>query len=438
MVTASHNPPSDNAVKVYWSSGAQVLPPHDKGIIERVMSTQQIRKVPFAEAVAQGKVIFCQEEVDAAYLREVQAQSFPGPRKLKILYSPLHGVGASAIVPALAASGFTDVEVYAPHAQPDGDFPNVPGHVANPENTPVFDAPVAHAKAVGADVVLATDPDCDRLGVAAPVTLKPGAEWKTFTGNRIGALLAEYILSSRKTAGTLTRDHYVVKTLVTTELIRRIAESYNVRTEGNLHVGYKYIAQTMDRCGPEKFVYGAEESHGYLVGQYARDKDGVVATMLMSELAAKCKAAGQSLHEALDNLFWQYGYHAETTVSVMMPGSEGMTMMQAVMQRFRTAPPVELAGMPVKLVRDYLNLTETKPGGAAVALDAPKGDMVVLELAQAGNYAAVRPSGTEPKIKFYTFTFEPAEQIGDLEETKREVDARLARLGKDLAAFAKG
>lgn len=229
MVTASHNPPSDNAVKVYWETGGQILPPHDVGIIERVMNSHEINVMPFAEAVAAGKVIFCQDEVDAAFLAAIKAQALPGPRELKIIYSPLHGVGASAIMPALEADGFRDVELFGPHAQPDGDFPNVPGHVANPENSAVFDLIIARAKEIKADLVLASDPDCDRIGIGAPLTLKAGSEWATFTGNQIGVLLAEHLLESRKKAGSLSKDHYVVKTLVTTEMIRRIADAYGVQ-----------------------------------------------------------------------------------------------------------------------------------------------------------------------------------------------------------------
>ncbi len=198
MVTASHNPPSDNAVKVYWSGGVQVLPPHDKAIIDRVMNVDEIRRTPFGEALAAGKVVYCQAEIDPAFIKSVHDQALPGPRDLKIIYSPLHGVGASAVMPALAADGFTDVELFGPHAEPNGDFPNVPGHVSNPENPAVFDIIIERAKQIGADLILASDPDCDRLGAAAPFTRTAGADWKSFTGNQIAALLADYVLSARK------------------------------------------------------------------------------------------------------------------------------------------------------------------------------------------------------------------------------------------------
>jgi phosphomannomutase len=310
MITASHNPPSDNAIKAYWSTGAQLLPPHDKGVIQRVMSVTTINRVPFAEALASGRVKYCQEEADVVYLKGVEAQSLPGPREIKILYSPMHGVGGTSVCPALAAAGFADVEVFRPHADPDGDFPNIPGHVANPENPATFDVLIERAQQTGADLILSTDPDADRLGCAAPASAALGAPWRVFTGNQIGALLAEYVFSGRKSADMLSSDHYVVKTLVTSEIIRRIADSYGVKTFGNLLVGFKWIAQTIDEVGPERFVLGCEESHGFLVGTHVRDKDAAVAAMLMAELAAQCKAAGQTLSEKLDALFWQHGCHA--------------------------------------------------------------------------------------------------------------------------------
>ncbi len=436
MVTASHNPPSDNAVKAYWSTGGQLLPPHDQGVIDRVMSTESIRRVSFADALAKGQVVYCQQEVDPAYIAAVQAQGFAGPRDLKIIYSPLHGVGASAVLPALAADGFTGVEEFGPHATPDGDFPNVPKHISNPENKEVFTSIIARAEEAGADLILASDPDCDRIGLAALLTTKPGAKWATMTGNQIGSLLVEYMLERWKAGGRITPQHYIVKTLVTTEMARRIADAFGVTTYGNLQVGFKYIGGTMDEKGPERFIFGTEESHGYLAGTYARDKDAAVAAMLLAELAAQEKALGKTLHEKLDALYWQYGCHAESQISVMLPGSEGMVQMAELMKRFRQNPPRELAGFKVVRVRDYLSLTEHAPGQKPTPFDGPHGDMVMLDTAQEGTYVAVRPSGTEPKVKFYMFTYEPAEQLHNLETTKAELGERLASLGRDLTAFS--
>jgi phosphoglucomutase/phosphomannomutase len=364
------------------------------------------------------------------------AQAFAGPRDVKIIYSPLHGVGESVVCPVLEADGFKDVEVFGPHREPSGDFPNVPGHVSNPENTAVFTAIIERGQQIGADLILATDPDCDRLGCAAPKTLDASGEWATFTGNQIAALLCDYVLEQRASMGKLSADHYVVETLVTTQMVRRIADSYGVQTVGNLLVGYKWIAGAMDDRGPDKFVYGCEESHGYLVGQYVRDKDGAVACMLMAELAAKAKAEGKSLHEKLEALYWQHGYHYEHLVNVQMEGSEGMTRMIALMKRFRDDPPETLGGIKVARVRDYLNGKSKPLGGKPEPLDGPQGDLVILDLAEAGNYVAVRPSGTEPKIKFYMFTYVPAELLADLDATKQEMADRMDAIEADVRALA--
>jgi len=442
MVTASHNPPSDNAVKVYWSTGGQILPPHDKRIIERVMSTQEIRRANFDEMHAAGKIIYCQDEMDAKFQKAVLTQATAGPRKLKIVYSPLHGVGATAVMPVLAADGFADVELFGPHSKPDGDFPNVPGHVANPENPAVFDAIIVRAREIGADLALANDQDCDRIGCAAPLKFSAAAPWHTLNGNQLCALLADFVLDNRRAAGHLTSQNFIVQTLVTTQLVRRIGDSYGVRTVGDLLVGFKWIAKAIDDFGADFFVYGTEESHGFMAGTYARDKDGAVASLLLCELAAKLKSAGLTLHEKLDALFWQHGAHAERTVSVQMPGSEGMVRMQEVMATFRIAPPMEIAGDRVVQIRDYerQSVVTFDANSAAVSqpqpLAGPKGDLVFLDLATEGNYVACRPSGTEPKIKFYMFAYKAPEQLSNLELAKAELDERLSRMEADLRKFA--
>jgi phosphoglucomutase/phosphomannomutase len=437
MVTASHNPPSDNAVKVYGATGGQLLSPHDQGVIDRVMAVEDIHRTPFDEALMSGRIEFCQDEVDAAFLKAVVAQSRPGPRDLKIIYSPLHGVGTSAVLPALKAAGFRDVELYGPHATPDPNFTNVPRNVANPENPRVFDAIIERARHTGAELILATDPDCDRVGCAAPVSSRPGAEWRTITGNQIGSLLCEYLLEAGKKDGTLTPQHYVVKTLVTTELMRRIADAYGVQTVGDLLVGFKYIGGVIEERDPAKFVLGAEESYGFLVGSHARDKDAAVASMLLAEIVAQAKAEGLSLHEKVDALFRRYGCHAEKTISQTMPGAQGMENMKALMGRFRETPPESLGGMRVARVRDYKNNTAMDTATRRVEpLAGPTGDLVMLDLAAEGNYVAVRPSGTEPQIKLYMFAYEPPNRIADIAKTRTELAGRLEKMEADLLAFA--
>ncbi len=436
MVTASHNPPSDNAVKAYWSTGGQLLPPHDRGVIDEVMSVETIERANFDEAVAAGKIEMCQDEIDAKFIEAVLKQSTPGPRDLKIIYSPLHGVGATAVCPVLEGAGFKDVDVFALHAKPDGDFPNVPGNVSNPENPAVFDSIVSHAIHVGADIVLATDPDGDRIGCSAPLTTGENSAWSTLTGNQIGALLADHILELRQKNGSLSPDYFIVITLVTTQFTRRIADSYGVKTFGDLLVGFKWIAGVIDEQGPDKFIYGTEESHGYMAGTHTRDKDGAVASLLLCELAAKLKAAGQTLHEKLDSLFWQHGLHVERTVSVQMPGSEGMERMKEVMAKFRAEPLQSLAGFAVKQMRDYENMETVLPDGSKKPLVGPKGDLVILDLEAEGNYVAIRPSGTEPKIKLYMFTYEPPEQLANLDRAKEELNGRLDSMEADMRRFA--
>jgi phosphomannomutase len=454
IITASHNPPEDNAVKVYWSTGGQLLPPHDTASIQRMQQVTWIHRIPFAEALAAGKILFCQKEVDEAYVAAVLKQSIPGPRDLKIIYSPLHGVGATAVLPALQQAGFHDVEVFGPHAHPDGDFPNVPKHIANPENAAVFEAIIQRARQSGADLILASDPDADRLGCAVPgdcpdsgtirnmvagkMGLSPSAKasgWTTLTGNQIGSLLADFLLEVKKVAGNLTTGHYVVKTLVTTELIRRIADSYQVKTFGNLSVGFKYIGGEMDSRGTEQFVLGVEESYGFLVGDHARDKDAAVAAMLLAELAARLKASGRTLGDKLDELFLRFGCHTEGQISVQMPGEKGLEDMNALMARFRTRPPESLGGLKLVKMRDYLQQVTMTPGKPPQRLDGPKGDLVFLDL-EGGNAVAVRPSGTEPKIKFYLFAFDPPEDSADLPAVKAAQAQRLQALGAELRTFS--
>jgi len=439
MVTASHNPPSDNAVKVYWSSGAQVLPPHDKAIIDRVMTCQKIRVTPFEQAVADGHIEAVTEEIDKAYTEAAAACGFAGARDARILYSPLHGVGAAAVVPLLKRDGFTDVHVYGPHETPSGDFPNVPGHVSNPENQAVFDKPIEYGQEISANLILATDPDCDRIGCAAPLTLDPKGPWRTFNGNEIGAILTQYVLSKRAQAGTLGEHDYIVKTLVTTELTRRIAESFGVRCVGDLLVGFKYIAEVIDQEGPDQFAFGTEESHGYLVGQYCRDKDGAVACMLMSELAAELKQQRVSMNDYLSDLHRQHGCHREMLINLFMEGSEGMAAMKRLMKTFREAPPQQLAGIPLKQIRDYGNATRTELlSGDSEPMEGPTGDLIIMDLAEEGNYVAVRPSGTEPKIKLYVFTRLSAEESEqDLGQAHSKLESRLEALEADVRQYAK-
>lgn len=450
MVTASHNPPSDNAVKVYWAGGVQVLPPHDKGIIDRVMSVDAVRRERFDAGVADGRVSFVEEAMDRAFVAAVLRQSAPGPRDLSILYTPLHGVGASAVVPVLRGAGFERVRVYGPHEKPDGDFPNVPGHVANPENPAVLTGPIDEARTRGDDLVLASDPDCDRLGAAAPLTRQPGSAWATLAGNQLCALLCDQAIAGREARGERKPGDFIVTTLVTSGLVRRIAEAHGLVVDDTELVGFKWICSAIDRLGTEHFVFGTEESHGYLAGTHVRDKDASVAALLMAEQAAALKAAGRTPHEKLDDLFVQHGCHQERQISIMLPGASGMDRMKEIMATLRATPPRALGGLDVVRTRDQASLTTWTPGVSPTTYAGVKSDLVIFDLAgfagaggllgdgrfpPLSNAVAARPSGTEPKIKFYLFAAAAPGPAATLPATKASLQDRLDALERDLRAL---
>ena len=449
MVTASHNPPSDNAVKVYWAGGVQVLPPHDKGIIDRVMKVETVRREPFEQGVASGRVKFVEQEVDPAFVAAVLAQSAPGPRGISILYSPLHGVGATAVVPVLHGAGFDRLRVFGPHEAPDGDFPNVPGHVANPEVPAVLEAVIAEAVAKGDDLVLASDPDCDRLGAAAPLTRAPGSAWNTLTGNQLCALLCEQAIAARKARGQARPGDYVVTTLVTSGLVRRVAEAHGLKVDDTQLVGFKWICSAIDRHGPDTFVFGTEESHGFVAGTHVRDKDAAVAALLMAEQTAALAAAGRTPHELLDDLYAKFGCHQERTVNVMLPGASGMDRMKEIMATLRAKPPTACGGLDVVRTRDQATLTTWTPGGTPEPYEGVKSDLVIFDLAglpaagtrsggrfpALGNAVAARPSGTEPKIKFYLFAVAEPCPAADLPAAKAALTKRLDAIEADLRAL---
>lgn len=447
MVTASHNPPSDNAVKVYWSGGVQVLPPHDKGIIEKVMDVDEINRVPFDEGVQEERVVFMEEEIDPAFVKAVLQQATSSSRELSVLYTPLHGVGATAVCPVLQGAGFQNVRLYAPQAEPDGDFPNVPGHVANPENPDVLTGAIEEARTRSDDVVMASDPDCDRLGAAAALRPEKGSEWKTFTGNQLGALLAEWVLETKKRHNVLQSTDTIVTTLVTSGLIRQIGEKHGVNVIDGLQVGFKWIGRTIDDIGPKHFIFGCEESHGYLAGTHVRDKDASVAALLLAELAAELKAQGKTLHQKLDDLFCTHGCHLERQVAIKLPGAAGMERMQEIMTGLRAKPPKSLGGLVVRRTRDYGHLKVHVPDQGESSFEGEQGNLVIFDLVDfkstnekasesqfppLGNAVAVRPSGTEPKIKLYLFTASEPMSLEKLPAVKAQLERQLDLLEEDL------
>ena len=436
MISASHNPPSDNGVKAYWSTGAQVLPPHDEGIISCVYDSSEIPVVDFDQAVSDGRIELVGADVDEAYVRTVARLSLSSARDLKALYTPLHGVGETSVDRVLREAGFEDVEIFEPQRQPDGAFPNVPNHLPNPELPAVFGPALEEAKKTGAALVLASDPDADRLGVAVRDS---AGEFVHLTGNRIGALLADYVVRKRKAAGTLGPQHFIVETMVTTPLIAEIARAFKIRAIDNLLVGFKYIAQTMDREGPERFVLGAEESLGYLAGTYARDKDAAIAALYLCECASELARQKKTLLDRLDELYLAHGYFLESQRSEACPGPAGRAMIDRLMDAFTKDPPRNLAGVDLARVRDYRqHEIRALPDNLPVAdLADPKGDVMFFESAAGAcpvSFAA-RPSGTEPKIKFYFFARTKCADAEALAGAKALAETRLREFQEALSAW---
>ncbi len=442
MITASHNAPSDNGFKCYSATGGQVIPPDDSGIIACVKeaSDREIPEKDFGQSLRDGSIVLVGPGVDEAYTTAVVGESVGHARDVSIVYTPMHGVGETSVAASLLKAGFSRLNVLASQRTPDGDFPNVPGHVSNPEIPRTLDAAIAEARATGADLVLASDPDADRIGVGLPVTGDPGGDWTTLDGNQIGALLAAFVMKQTRAAGRLRPDHYLVTTLVSTEMVRALAEREGVRIEDNLLVGYKWIAQRIDDIGPLGFLYGFEESHGYLKGTHVRDKDAAVASLLFAELAATVKDRGQTVLEYLDDLYIDVGHFGERQVNKTLEGREGVAQIQKIMAAFRSNPPRSAGGLALTEVRDYKahEVRSISGGGGTRPLPEPSGDILIYQTEAPGTRFAVRPSGTEPKIKLYLFARTATSGVTDrvrLAEIKSETERRLDAVAADIEQF---
>lgn len=407
-VTASHNPPEYNGYKVYWEDGAQITPPHDTGIMGEVKAISDwntVKTMDKEEAVKAGLFEVIGQAVDDAYMAELKKQIIhmdaiqAEGKNLKIVYTPLHGTGNIPARRILKELGFENVYVVPEQELPDGDFPTV--SYPNPEAAEAFELGLKLAKEVDADIVLATDPDADRLGVR--VKDKNG-EYHDLTGNMSGCLLANYELSQRKAVnGSLPEDGALVKTIVTTNLADAIAKGYGVNLIEVL-TGFKYIGQQIlgfENSGKGTYLFGFEESYGCLIGTYARDKDAIVATMALCEAAAYYKTQGKTLWDAMIDMYEEFGYYKDAIQAVTMKGIEGLQKIQEIMTTLRQNPPAEFAGHKVTAVRDYkldeitdLATGEKKPTGL------PNSNVLYYELTDDA-WVCVRPSGTEPKVKFY-------------------------------------
>ena len=407
-VTASHNPPEYNGYKVYWEDGAQIKPPHDSGIMGEVKSISDwntVKTMDKAEAEKAGLFQVIGKEVDDAYMTELKKQVIhmdaikKEGKNLKIVYTPLHGTGNIPARRILKELGFENVYVVKEQELPDGDFPTV--SYPNPEAAEAFELGLKLAKEVDADLVLATDPDADRLGVR--VKDKNG-EYHDLTGNMSGCLLANYELSQRKAVnGSLPEDGALIKTIVTTNLADAIAKGYGVNLIEVL-TGFKFIGQQIlgfENSGKGSYLFGFEESYGCLIGTYARDKDAIVATMALCEAAAYYKTQGKTLWDAMIEMYEQFGYYKDAIQSVTMKGIEGLQKIQEIMNSLRQNPPAEFAGHKVTAVRDYKADTITDVAtGAVKPTGLPNSNVLYYELTDDA-WVCVRPSGTEPKVKFY-------------------------------------
>ena len=412
MITASHNPKEYNGYKVYGPDGGQLPPDAADVVVEAINSYDvfdDIKYISLEEAVEKNMLTVPGTDLDEKFLDAVQSQQ-QNPEAVeavadtfKLIYTPFHGTGSRPVQAILKRIGFKNVLVVKEQDTEDGNFPTVKS--PNPENKEGFTIAIEMAKENDVDVIIGTDPDCDRVGI---VVRDADGIYRTLTGNQTGALLVEYILRSKKEKGTLPANGVVIKTIVTTELAAAIAHSYGMEIM-NVLTGFKYIGEKMTEfaeTGSHTYLIGFEESYGYLVGTHARDKDGVVATMLIAEMAAYYKTKGMSLYEALQDIYKKYGYYAEKTVSFTMPGKDGMEKMAALLKDLRENPPKKAAGMDIVLYTDYMAQTikDTK-GGISPLKGLPKADVLKYNLSDDKTYFIVRPSGTEPKIKLYLGTF---------------------------------
>ena len=442
MITASHNAPADNGFKCYASTGGQVIPPDDSGIIQCVKeaSDREIPMLDYDQAVRDGSIVLVGPEVDEEYTNAVVSESVSHARDLSIVYTPMHGVGETSVAASLIKAGFQQVNVLASQRTPDGDFPNIPGHVSNPEIPRTLDASIAEAKRTGAHLVLASDPDADRIGVGLPVTGDPSGEWTTLDGNQIGVLLAAFVMKETKAHGRLRPDHYLVTTLVTTEMARALCQREGVPIEDNLLVGFKWIAQRIDATGPVGFLFGFEESHGYQKGTHVRDKDAAVASLLFAELAATVRDRQQTVLEYLDDLYIDVGHYGERQVNKTLLGREGVAQIQKIMAAFRSAPPRTAGGLAIREVRDY-KTHETRfldGSGRVEPLPEPSGDVMIFQTEASGTRFAIRPSGTEPKIKLYLFARTSTDGVTDrtvLAGIKAKTAATIDAIAADLEKY---
>ena len=417
VITASHNPKEYNGYKVYWNDGAQVVAPHDRNITEAVSRITDVGQVKFA--ADESRIHLIGHDLDEQYFAEVvQLSVDPAAIRrqhdLKIVYTPLHGSGVMLVPGALQRFGFDNVHLVEAQAAPDGNFPTVQS--PNPEEKSAMQMALDLAQSLDADIVLATDPDADRVGLGVK---NERGEWVLLNGNQTAALLTNYILSARARAGQLRPNDFIVYTIVTSDVIGDIARQYDVKSYNTL-TGFKYIAGLIrDLAGRENYLCGGEESYGFLIGDFVRDKDAVSACALAAEMAAVAKDQGRTLYEELAQMYAQYGLYQEDLISLTKKGQRGAEEIQEMMAALRAAPPATIAGQPVVEVRDFQTgkIHDLRTGN-----ETPTGlesSNVLQFILEDGSKISARPSGTEPKIKFYFSVRQPLKSVVDFDLAQR-------------------
>ena len=431
VITASHNPPEYNGFKAYGEDGGQLPPEAADTIIKYVNAVEDeltIEVLEEKELLEKGLLTYIGEAVDSAYvekLKTIQLNRLPEAKDLKIIYSPLHGTGNKPVRAGLQAFGFENVTVVKEQELPDSNFSTVKS--PNPEEHAAFEIAIRYGKEIDADILLATDPDADRLGVAVKDT---NGEYTVLTGNQLGALMLEYLLSEKQAKGTLPANGVVIKTIVTSEIGRTIAKAYDIPTIDTL-TGFKFIGEKIkefEETNEHTFLFGYEESYGYLIGDFVRDKDAVQSAIFAAEVAAYYKAKGLTLYEGLLEIFNKYGFYQEGLESLTLKGKDGAEQITYIMNTFREAPIQEVNGLQVTAVEDYLT-SKKNEGSTESVIDLPKSNVIKYYL-EDGSWFCLRPSGTEPKAKFYFSVTSPSleESTTKLQALKTGVMAQVNRV----------
>lgn len=433
VISASHNPPADNGFKAYWSDGAQLVAPHDKGVLAAAAALTQIDSIPYDEALSDGAITIIGKEVDEAYIAAASAEAVGSARELRIVYSPLHGAGQTNTLPVLRAAGFTDVRPVDAQMVPDGHFPTIENGKPNPEEKTANSYAVAKMTAEEADIAITNDPDADRIGVV--VRTDDGPVY--LSGNQSAVLATDFVLGKLKEQGKIKPTQYIAKTIVTTDMLDALAAHYGVKSYGNMLVGFKYIGELIrnKESTDEEFIIGGEESFGLLKGTYARDKDGATGALPLAEYAAELKAQGKTLYDRLLELYGEHGLYVERLDNVVCPGADGFERMSAIMASLRTDPPHAIAGYDVTATIDYSKLIRTDLiSGVTSEVDCIKGNVFVLEFGDTRRRITIRPSGTEPKIKFYIQWFDSeSSRVGaEVAQQYAETTQELEKLSRDL------